>query len=182
MTTDLSILKLITDASLVVQIVMLMLVLASLFSWSLIMAKSGKIATTQTNVTRFEDRFWSGVSLNALYEELAQKTNRRGLERIFYDGFHEYKRAIATEPSSRLSVTDSPAQPRNRSSKLALLVVCRHRSSGGSDSLAALDTRRTDSSSRPSSLVSRSLPRRLLRRGPRRTVSPAPASSDKTAS
>ena len=107
MTTDLSILKLITDASLVVQIVMLMLVLASLFSWSLIMAKSGKIATTQTNVTRFEDRFWSGVSLNALYEELAQKTNRRGLERIFYDGFHEYKRAIATEPSSRLSVTDS---------------------------------------------------------------------------
>ena len=57
MTTDLSILKLITDASLVVQIVMLMLVLASLFSWSLIMAKSGKIATTQTNVTRFEDRF-----------------------------------------------------------------------------------------------------------------------------
>jgi biopolymer transport protein TolQ len=106
-TTDLSILKLIADASLVVQIVMLVLVLASLFSWALIMAKSGKITTTQNSVERFEERFWSGVSLNALYEALAQKTNRRGLERIFYDGFHEYKRAIATEPTSRLSVTDS---------------------------------------------------------------------------
>lgn len=107
MTTDLSILKLVADASLVVKIVMLMLVVASLLSWALIMSKSSKISATQTNVSRFEERFWSGVSLNALYEELTQKTNRHGLERVFYDGFHEYKRAIATDPSTRLSVTDS---------------------------------------------------------------------------
>ncbi|MDD5391902.1 MAG: protein TolQ [Thiothrix sp.] len=107
MTTDLSILKLITDASLVVKIVMLMLMMASLLSWALIVAKSSKISSTQSNVTRFEERFWSGVSLNSLYEELSQTTNRTGLERIFYDGFHEYKRAIATDPTARLSVTDS---------------------------------------------------------------------------
>jgi biopolymer transport protein TolQ len=106
-TTDLSILKLITDASLVVKIVMLMLVIASMLSWALIVAKSSKISSTQGSVTRFEERFWSGVSLNSLYEELSQKTSRSGLERIFYDGFHEYKRAIATDPTSRLSVTDS---------------------------------------------------------------------------
>lgn len=107
MTTDLSILKLIIDASLIVKIVMGLLLLASLMSWALIMTKSSKLNATQTSVTRFEDRFWSGVSLNSLYEELSQKTNRRGLERIFWDGFHEYKRAIGMDPSSRLSLTDS---------------------------------------------------------------------------
>jgi biopolymer transport protein TolQ len=106
-TTDLSILKLVTDASVVVKIVMTLLLLASLLSWTLIMVKSGTISSTQSSVTKFEERFWSGVSLNSLYEELSQKTNRRGLERIFYDGFHEYKRAINTDPTSRLSVTDS---------------------------------------------------------------------------
>ncbi|OQX11547.1 MAG: protein TolQ [Thiothrix lacustris] len=107
MTTDLSILKLIMDASLVVKIVMTLLVIASLLSWTLIMVKSGTISSTQSSVTKFEERFWSGVSLNSLYEELSQKTNRYGLERIFYDGFHEYKRALHTDPTSRLSVTDS---------------------------------------------------------------------------
>ncbi|WML89005.1 protein TolQ [Thiothrix subterranea] len=95
------------DASLVVKIVMILLVLASLLSWTLIMVKSSTINSTQSNVTQFEERFWSGVSLNSLYEELSQKTQRRGLERIFYDGFHEYKRALNTDPTSRLSVTDS---------------------------------------------------------------------------
>lgn len=107
MTTDLSILKLIMDASVVVKIVMTLLLLASLLSWTLIMVKSGTISSTQSSVTKFEERFWSGVSLNSLYEELSQKTNRYGLERIFYDGFHEYKRALNTDPTSRLSVTDS---------------------------------------------------------------------------
>lgn len=107
MTTDLSILKLIMDASLVVKIVMILLVLASLLSWTLIMVKSSTINSTQSSVTQFEERFWSGVSLNSLYEELSQKTQRRGLERIFYDGFHEYKRTLNVDPTSRLSVTDS---------------------------------------------------------------------------
>ncbi len=107
MTTDLSILKLITDASLVVKIVMSMLVIASLLSWALIMTKSASISAMQTRVGRFEDRFWSGVSLNSLFDELSQRTERHGLERIFYDGFHEYKRAIATDPAARLSITDS---------------------------------------------------------------------------
>ena len=107
MTTDLSIFKLVMDASLVVKLVMTLLVMASLMSWTLIMLKSGKLSSMQRNTTRFEDRFWSGVSLNSLYEELSQQTTRQGLERIFYDGFHEYKRALGTDPASRLSVSDS---------------------------------------------------------------------------
>lgn len=107
MTTDLSILKLILEASLVVQIVMGLLVLASLLSWTVILLKSSTLNSIRREIARFEDRFWSGVSLNSLYEELSQKTELRGLERIFYEGFHEYKRVLRIEPSSRLSVTDS---------------------------------------------------------------------------
>jgi biopolymer transport protein TolQ len=106
-TTDLSILKLIMDASLVVKIVMTLLAVASLLSWTLIMVKSSKLSKTERSVVKFEERFWSGVSLNSLYDELAQKTDRHDLERIFYDGFHEYKRALSTDPTSRLSVTDA---------------------------------------------------------------------------
>lgn len=107
MTTDLSILQLIMDASLVVKIVMALLVMASLLSWTLILIKSGALSGIQRSVEQFEERFWSGISLNSLYEELSQKTERRGLERIFHDGFHEYKRALNVDPASRLSVTDS---------------------------------------------------------------------------
>lgn len=107
MTTDLSIFKLIMDASLVVKIVMALLVGASLLSWTLMLVKSSKLNATERNVARFEERFWSGVSLNSLYEELSQKTGRHGLERIFYDGFQEYKRALNTDATMRLSVSDA---------------------------------------------------------------------------
>lgn len=92
MTTDLSIIELILNATIVVKVVMGLLVLASLLSWALIIAKAGKLKKARRQAERFENRFWSGISLKALYDELAQKTNRQGLERIFYDGFHEYRR------------------------------------------------------------------------------------------
>lgn len=107
MTTDLSIFKLIVDASLIVKIVMGLLVLASLLSWTLILLKSSRLNSVQQNVTRFEERFWSGAALNSLFEELSDKPDRRGLERIFYDGFQEYKHALATNPAVRLSISDS---------------------------------------------------------------------------
>ncbi len=107
MTTELSIVKLIMDASPVVKIVMSMLVVASLLSWTLIMSKASKLSGLQRSVNKFEEQFWNGVSLNTLYEDLAQRPERRGLERIFFDGFHEYKRALNTDPGIRLSVTDS---------------------------------------------------------------------------
>nr|CAA6822976.1 MAG: MotA/TolQ/ExbB proton channel family protein [uncultured Thiotrichaceae bacterium] len=107
MTTDLSIIQLILDATLVVKIVMGLLVIASLLSWALIILKSGKLKRARRNADRFESRFWSGISLNALYEELGQKSAREGLEHIFYDGFHEYLRTMRTDPSVRLSMTDA---------------------------------------------------------------------------
>ncbi len=107
MNTDLSIIELILDATLVVKVVMSLLVLASLLSWALIIMKSGKLKRARRNAERFESRFWSGISLNALYGELGQKPDREGLEHIFYDGFHEYLRAMKTDPSARLSMSDA---------------------------------------------------------------------------
>lgn len=107
MKTDLSIIELILDASLVVQIVMGLLVLASLLSWALILVKTGKLKWARREAERFESRFWSGISLSSLYEELGKKTNRSGLERIFYDGFHEFKRDMNSSGGVHLARIDS---------------------------------------------------------------------------
>lgn len=105
MSTDLSIIELVKDASLVVQIVMGLLVLASLMSWTLILIKSSQLKRARRNAERFEERFWSGVSLNTLYDELVQDKNRQGLERIFCTGFQEYRRVAAVEkPQGTLGV------------------------------------------------------------------------------
>ena len=109
MNADLSVMKLITDASPVVQVVMLLLVLASLVSWTLIFIKSHVLRKAKQQAVKFEERFWSGMALNALYDELSQKTEpRTGMERIFYDGFHEYRRASKLDTThSDFSVTDA---------------------------------------------------------------------------
>ncbi|WP_020558934.1 protein TolQ [Thiofilum flexile] len=109
MNADLSVMKLITDASPVVQVVMLLLVLASLLSWTLIFSKSYALGRAKQQAFKFEERFWSGMALNSLYDELSQKTaTRTGMERIFYDGFHEYRRTSKLDAvSSDFSVSDA---------------------------------------------------------------------------
>ena len=106
MNTDLSIINLVLEASLVVQIVMALLVLASLLSWALILVKAGKLKRARRAAEHFEGRFWSGISLKALYDELAQQPDRQGLERIFYDGFHEYRRDLKNADGIRLPMMD----------------------------------------------------------------------------
>ncbi len=59
--------SLISNASLVVQFVMLILVGASIMSWVLIFQRSQLLRTARSSLTVFEDRFWSGVDLSKLY-------------------------------------------------------------------------------------------------------------------
>lgn len=107
MGTDLSMVTLITEASLVVQLVIGVLVLSSLISWTLILVKSGKLRQARRCTERFDEQFWSGISLNSLYDDLTAKPKRRALERIFYDGFHEYKRIRSAEASTSFPVVDA---------------------------------------------------------------------------
>jgi len=89
-----SFLHLITNASVPVQIVMLILLLASLFSWAVIFIKQSFLKQSRAEATTFEGRFWSGINLSDLFAQLSSQQERRyGLESIFEGGFREFARA-----------------------------------------------------------------------------------------
>ncbi len=91
---DLSILTLITEASLLVQAVMALLLVISLVSWTLIFRKWFTIKAAQRATNRFEDKFWQGAELNALYQEVAHASRDPGpMARIFEAGMKEFRRA-----------------------------------------------------------------------------------------
>jgi biopolymer transport protein TolQ len=84
-----NILDLILEASLVVKVVMLILVILSLISWAIIFKQNSILALARFNFKRFENKFWSGIDLSKLYKENAS-TN--GIESIFNAGFKEWSR------------------------------------------------------------------------------------------
>lgn len=80
---------LIADASLLVQLVMLILVLASIISWFLIVQRSSLMSSAGNSLTRFEQSFWSkGTNLGQLYQ--TQTAETPGVEGIFHAGYHEF--------------------------------------------------------------------------------------------
>jgi biopolymer transport protein TolQ len=88
---DLSFLSLVTNASVVVQLVLLLLLLGSLMSWWYIFIKLFAIKHTTTQSEAFEREFWSGTDLTTLYQRAAANRNDIGsLERIFEAGFREF--------------------------------------------------------------------------------------------
>ena len=93
MTADLSILALVTNASVLVQIVMLLLLLASLFSWNVIFQKRRILARARAEADEFEDRFWSGGDLSGLYSQVSSGHHGdSGMAVIFEAGFKEFAR------------------------------------------------------------------------------------------
>ncbi|MBK6335359.1 MAG: protein TolQ [Betaproteobacteria bacterium] len=90
--TDLSFLTLITQASIVVQAVMLLLVGLSLWSWWQIFLKRFQLARAVRETAAFEDQFWKGGDLNELYQSAGQSRTGSGLEHIFTAGFREYSK------------------------------------------------------------------------------------------
>lgn len=90
-THDTSLLGLITGASALVQCVMLILVLASMFSWYYIFLKVFVLRRAARLAERFEKQFWSGTDLNDLYQRATDTRKSVGsLERIFESGFREF--------------------------------------------------------------------------------------------
>ncbi len=93
MLTDLSFIQLILNASLVVQLVMLSLVLVSLFSWSMIFSKHIFLKEAREEANLFEERFWSVEDLAPLYNRVSSKRyDPTGMEKIFESGFKEFAR------------------------------------------------------------------------------------------
>ncbi len=93
MELDLSIIHLVSEASLLVQIVLGLLVLASMVSWKMIFSKARELRDARIHADKFEDRFWSGGDLSVLYNKLATRnSDRTGMEVIFEAGFREFAR------------------------------------------------------------------------------------------
>ncbi|OTG68157.1 protein TolQ [Acinetobacter sp. ANC 4470] len=81
---------LILQASPVVQLVMLVLLLASLYSWYLIAKLHMSYKKAQADDEHFQKIFWSGAELNTLYNNAQLNSKRIGLEDIFYQGIGEF--------------------------------------------------------------------------------------------
>jgi biopolymer transport protein TolQ len=117
MSSDLSLLNLVLHASLVVQLVLLILVVASVMSWTLILDRGRVLGQARKSANAFEERFWSGGDLSALYKDLsAEEQGSVGLPSIFRAGFKEYVRLRKLEGSELMDVL----QGAERSMRVAL--------------------------------------------------------------
>ncbi len=101
---DMSVISLITNASVLVQLVMALLLLASLFSWYYIFIKMFTIKRVTSLADDFEKEFWSGGDLNELYQRAVNSRAAAGsLERIFESGFREFAK-LRKQPGMDVAV------------------------------------------------------------------------------
>ena len=93
MSTDLSLVALVLNATLPVQLVMVILVLASFVSWTMIFRKYFVLGRASRAANSFEDQFWSGIDLVEVFNRIdVRRSGANGMERIFHAGFKEFAR------------------------------------------------------------------------------------------
>ena len=89
---DFSLIALFMRASLTVQIVMLILLLASFWAWSIIIRKLITFAAARRDAEKFDRAFWSGQPLDDLYDRIGEEP-KGASERIFSAGMTEWRRS-----------------------------------------------------------------------------------------
>lgn len=95
MNEQLSLWSLISNASLLVQFVLLLLFIASVVSWTMIYQRTVFYMKAQRALDDFESAFWSGIDLGELYRQGSKKVEAGaidGVENIFRAGFKEFTR------------------------------------------------------------------------------------------
>lgn len=97
--SDISLLGLFLEAHIVVKVVMLGLLLASVWSWAIMVDKTILYSRTKKQLDRFESVFWSGQSLEELYKSLSARTTH-GMAALFVAAMKEWKRSHETGASS----------------------------------------------------------------------------------
>ena len=104
---SLSILDLILQASLLVQLVMLILVAASLVSWTVIFTKANTLKRLRQEADDFEAEFWSGGELNGLYRRCSESGEEPvGMTSIFVAGYREYSRLAGNASVERTDLVE----------------------------------------------------------------------------
>jgi len=90
----LSIVDLVLNASIVVQIVMATLILASMTSWVMIFQRGFALSAIRRDATTFETEFWSGKDLRKLFVEVEEGGHDAiGMANLFAAGFREFTRS-----------------------------------------------------------------------------------------
>lgn len=98
MNVDMSLFGLFANASVVVQLVMILLLLASVVSWTFIIQKWREFRTTRDDAQQFEKRFWSGIDLVELYRQVTKRgQTNSGMAHVFEAGFREFARLRSQE-------------------------------------------------------------------------------------
>ena len=92
MNGQLSIIRLVIQASIPVQIVIGLLLLASLNSWAIIFRKRLLLGRAAREADQFENNFWSGGDLAQLYRAIESHGGATGMASIFESGFREFAR------------------------------------------------------------------------------------------
>lgn len=103
----LSFTDLVFNASFLVQCVMLFLLGLSIASWTIIISRNNQYRVGRAKADAFEDRFWSGIDLNNLYQECMKRPDDLvGLEVIYSAGFKEFVRLVNSGPADQEVVMD----------------------------------------------------------------------------
>ncbi len=87
----------ISHASPIVQLVIVILLLASIASWTLIFQRTWYFKRLRCTTQDFERHFWSSNDLAQLFKQLSDQAHRFGLHRIFYAGFKEFQRILSRQ-------------------------------------------------------------------------------------
>ncbi|MBM3489794.1 MAG: protein TolQ [Alphaproteobacteria bacterium] len=91
---DLSIWALILRADVVVKAVLLLLLGASIWCWAIIFEKWLRFRRLRVQADQFEDQFWSGGSLETLYDNVGNRA-RHPMELLFASAMREWRRSTA---------------------------------------------------------------------------------------
>ena len=90
---DMSVYGLFLQADWVVKAVMIALLLASFWSWAIIFEKMIRLRALKRSAQAFEDTFWSGVSLEDLYDRVGAKPDDP-MSSIFSAAMREWRRSV----------------------------------------------------------------------------------------
>jgi biopolymer transport protein TolQ len=110
---DFSLWALFLKADILVKVVMMVLVLASIWCWAIIFEKGIRFRRLRTQADDFEDSFWSGGSLEDLFDRIGTRPDHP-MELLFVSAMREWRRStskgLAGEDSLRAGIKDRTVQ------------------------------------------------------------------------
>jgi biopolymer transport protein TolQ len=114
--SDLTLWALFLKADMIVKLVMMVLLLSSIWCWAIIIEKSIRFRRLRATADDFEDKFWSGGSLENFYDRVSEKPNHP-MEILFAAAMREWRRStakgISNEGSLRAGIRDRVGQVMN---------------------------------------------------------------------